>query len=156
MKQGFKTLSPEEEIEFMRQELKLEQPIQLVDRIVGHFHILQTRAGFMLSLVTICLTISGFSGHRIAAAGRLPATLLALGLLLAVLSAGILFAGPLHLRWATRHACPGGLDATLIEMIKLRNSRTRLYFLAGGVLLAGLTAYMSSVILFIFITGWMA
>ena len=61
MKTVFKTLTPEQEIAFMRTELKLETPVLLLDRIVGHFTILQTRSGLLLSLVTICLTISGFS-----------------------------------------------------------------------------------------------
>lgn len=154
MKAAFKTLTPEEEIAFMRSVLKLEQPVQLMDRVVGHFNLLQARAGLLLSLVTICLTISGFSGHRIAAAGWLPALLLALGLLLAVISAAMLFSGPLQLRWATRHACDGGLDATLMAMLALRNVRTRRYRQATVLLLTGLTCYMGSVILFVLVEGF--
>jgi hypothetical protein len=153
MKTVFKTLTPEQEIAFMRTELKLETPVLLLDRIVGHFTILQTRSGLLLSLVTICLTISGFSGHRIAAAGLLPACLLALGLFLVVLCAAVLFSGPLQLRWATRHACEGGLDATLIAMLELRNFRTRRYRLATVVLFSGLTCCMSAVILFVLREG---
>lgn len=138
----------------MRAELKMEAPVALLDRVVNHFHILQTRAGLMMSLITICLTISGFSGHRIAAAGKVPAILLALGLFLAVIAAAVLIAGPLQLRWATQHACEGGLDATLQALLHLRNYRTRLYHRAGVILIVGLACYVSSVILFVCIEGF--
>lgn len=140
----------------MRRELKMEAPVDLMNRIVGHFTILQTRAGMMLSLVTICLTISGFSGHRIAAAGLLPASLLALGLFLVVFSAALLFRGPLQLRWATQHACDQGLDSTLIAMLQLRNFRTRRYHLAGSILFLGLASYMGAVVLFVLMEGFAA
>ena len=150
----FQILTPAEELVYMREELKLDSPVALHDRIVAHFTILQARSGLMLSLITICLTISGFSGHRIAAAGWVPALLLALGLLLCVMAAVVLFTGPLQLRWATRHACEGGLEPTLIAMLELRNFRTRRYHLAGGILIAGLTCYMSAVILFVLLEGF--
>ncbi|WFB36392.1 hypothetical protein P3T73_01255 [Kiritimatiellota bacterium B12222] len=154
MERSLKTLSPEEEIAYMRDVLKMEAPTAFLDRIVGHFTILQARAGLMLSLITICLTISGFSGHRIAAAGWLPASLLSLGLCFAVLSAILLFLGPLRLRWATQHACQGPLENTLVAMLKLRNLRTHRYHVAGFILLLGLTCYMSSVILFVLKEGF--
>lgn len=153
MKRVLQTLSPLEELAFLREEMKVTEPVDLVNRIVNHFTILQTRAGLMLSLITICLTISGFSGHRIAETGLVPALLLALGLFLNVLSAGLLFTGPLQLRWATQHACEGGLEPTLLAMLELRNFRTRRYHLAGVVLIGGLTCYMASVILFVVIEG---
>ncbi len=153
MKHDFRTLTPEQELAFMRSELKVEAPVALMDRIVNQFIILQTRSGLMLSLITICLTISGFSGHRIAAAGLLPAILLAMGLFLSVCAAGVLFTGPLHLRWATQHSCDAGLDATLMAMLRLRNFRTRRYFTAGIILITGLACYMSAVILFVLIEG---
>ncbi|MDF3129241.1 hypothetical protein P0Y35_08545 [Kiritimatiellaeota bacterium B1221] len=154
MKRPFKTLSPQQEIAYMRDVLQLESPVAFHDRIVSHFTILQARSGLMLSLITICLTISGFSGHRIAAAGWVPALLLACGLLLCVTSAVVLFTGPLQLRWATQHACDGGLEPTLIAMLDLRNFRTRRYHLAKGILMVGLTCYMSAVILFVLMEGF--
>lgn len=138
----------------MRKELRMEAPVDLMNRIVGHFTALQTRSGLMLSLVTICLTISGFSGHRIAAVGIFPALLLSSGLFLVLCAAAILFRGPLQLRWATQHACDEGLDATLIAMLKLRNFRTRRYHLAGFVLFVGLSCYMGSLILFVLQEGF--
>jgi hypothetical protein len=156
MKNALKTLTPEQELAFMRRELKMEAPVELMNRIVGHFTALQTRSGLMLSLVTICLTISGFSGHRIAAAGIFPALLLSLGLFLVVCAAALLFRGPLQLRWATQHACDDGLDATLIAMLKLRNFRTRRYQQAAFVLFAGLSCYMGAVILFVLAEGFAA
>ncbi|MDA3873859.1 MAG: hypothetical protein PF795_07850, partial [Kiritimatiellae bacterium] len=82
MKLSLNTLSPGEELAHMRETLLIREPLVLLDRVVGHFTVLQTRAGLLLSLITLCLTITGFSGHRIASTGFLPAILLSMGLAL--------------------------------------------------------------------------
>lgn len=153
MKPSLKTLSPTDELAHMRETLLIQEPLALLDRVVGHFRVLQTRAGLLLSLITLCLTITGFSGHRIASTGLLAALLLSVGLTLVVLAAGILFSGPLQLRWATRYRSDEGLDATLVAMLELRNVRTHRYHLAGGVLLLGLSGYMGALILSVLFGG---
>jgi predicted lysophospholipase L1 biosynthesis ABC-type transport system permease subunit len=150
---ALKLLSPEEEIRYMRDVLKIEQPAALVDRLISNYMVLQVRSSMLMSLITLCLTISGFSGHRIASAGPIAATFLSLGLALAVCSAILLMRGPLKLRWTTRHACPEGLDATLISLIDVRDKRTQSYHRAATVLVIGLSCYTISVILFVFTTG---
>jgi len=143
----FHILSPEEELRYMREVLDIREPARLLDRVIEYFNVLQTRSAMLMSLVTLCLTISGFSGHRISAAGPAPALLLAVGLALSVCSAILLLLGPLQLRWATRRRCGEGLDATLVALLTLRNRRTRRYHTAAAVLVLGLTAYVGAVIL---------
>lgn len=150
MPSPFQILSPDEELRYMREVLEIREPAKLLDRVIEYFNVLQTRSAMLMSLVTLCLTISGFSGHRIAAAGTLPAALLSIGLALSVSSAVLLLMGPLQLRWATRRRCDEGLDATLTALLTLRNVRTRRYHAAAGVLVLGLTAYVGAVILSIF------
>ncbi len=147
MRHTLKVHSPEEEIAYMRDTLGLREPSALLDRVIGNFNVLQARSAMLLSLISLCLTISGFSGHRIAAAGDGPAVLLAMGMGFAVVSAVLLLLGPLQLRWATRRSCPGGFDHTLLELLRLRDTRTRRYHLATLFLVVGLASYILSVIL---------
>jgi len=153
IRQSLTLLPPQEELRYMREELLLEKPTEVLDRIAHNFMVLQTRAGMLLSLITLCLTISGFSGHRIAGSGLLPGMLMSLGLILAVSAAVLLMMGPLQLRWITRQACPDGFESTVIHLLELRNLRTRRYHKAAVVLLAGLTCYIASVVLFVVRTG---
>ncbi len=131
----------------MRQVLGIDRKEALLDRVIDNFNVLQARSAMLLSLVTLCLTISGFSGHRIAASGTVPALLLAFGLALVVLSAVLLMLGPLQLRWATRRRCGESLDELLEALIHLRNLRTRRYHIAVMILILGLSAYVASVVL---------
>jgi len=147
MRPPFQLHSPAEEVQFMRQVLGIDRQDALLDRVIGNFNVLQARSAMLLSLVTLCLTISGFSGHRIAAAGALPAVLLSVGLALVVLSAVLLMLGPLQLRWATRRRCGESLDELLEALIHLRNVRTRRYHIAVMILILGLSAYVASVVL---------
>lgn len=147
MSSPFQLHTPAEEVRFMRQKLGIEDRAALLDRVIGNFNVLQARSAMLLSLVTLCLTISGFSGHRIASSGKVPALLLSAGLALVVVSAILLMLGPLQLRWATRRRCGESLDDLLEGLIHLRNVRTRRYHLAVLVLILGLSAYVGSVVL---------
>lgn len=153
MTASLQTQTPEEELRYWREVLLINDPARLLDRVVDSFNVLQTRSALLLSLITLCLTISGFSGHRIAAAGPRAAGCLALGLALSVVSAVLLLRGPLRLRWATRLASPEGLDATVVALIRQRDLRTRAYHRAAAALVAGLASYTASLILFILLEG---
>lgn len=150
MPSPFTILSPAEELRYMREVLDIREPARLLDRVIDYFNVLQTRSAMLMSLVALCLTISGFSGHRIAAAGKVPALLLSVGLALSVSSAVLLMLGPLQLRWATRRRCGEDFDGTLMELLALRDRRTRRYHTAAVVLVLGLTAYVSAVVLSLF------
>jgi hypothetical protein len=147
MSAPFQLHTPEEEVCFMRQVLGIEREEALLDRVIDNFNVLQARSAMLLSLVTLCLTISGFSGHRIAASGPVPAALLSVGLALVVVSAVLLMLGPMQLRWATRRRCGESLDELLAALIHLRNKRTRRYHIAVLILILGLSAYVGSVVL---------
>lgn len=153
MSTPFKILTPAEEVRYMRRVLGLTEPAVLLDRVIKAFDVLQARSAMLLSLVTLCLTISGFSGHRIAEAGMVPALFLSVGLCLSVASGVLLLTGPLQLRWATRRVCGEGPDETLEALLGLRNRRTRCYHLAALVLVLGLSSYVLAVVLSVFPGG---
>gem|GEM_PF-642263 len=153
MPKHLKILSPEEELRFMREELQMHEPAAILDRVIGNYGVLQARSAMLLSLISLCLTVSGFSGHRIAAAGLIPALCLAVGLLLALSSAVMLMLGPLQLRWATRRRCDGGMEQTLLSLIRLRDQRTKRFHHAVLCLVLGLSFYVAAVVQFVLLEG---
>ena len=145
-------LNPHEELEHLKAIYgEDDQAEKLYDNLTDSFNVLQNRAQMLLSLITITLTITGFSGPRIAESSPLARISIAAGLILVLLSALILMAGPLRLRWCTRLRS-GSIDQSLLKLIRQRNARTRRYHLASLSLVLGLIGYVTSVISFL-ITG---
>lgn len=120
--------------------------------VTGHFQALQTRSQLLISLVTIALTITGFSGPTMARSGVTVAVLLAMGLLLVLSAALVLILGILTLKWVT--APPIGDDVTaLAAILRRRDQKTRLFTVGLALLSAGLTAYTLAVVFFLLLSG---
>lgn len=119
-----------------------------IDELRNSFNTIQARAQMLLSLIALCLTITGFSGPRMAASGIFARYGLAVGLLLALVSACILLTGPLNLQWVTAERAEAS-DDCLIELIKRRNKRTNRLRLATLILVLGLSAYVLAVVAFL-------
>lgn len=141
-------LTPAEELEYLKEIYGEENRHTLFTTITDSFNVLQNRAQMLLSLITITLTITGFSGPSIAETGTVARVAIAVGLGFVLLSALVLMAGPLRLNWGTRSR-DGGMDQSLIQLIKQRNLRTRRYHLASASLVIGLIGYVTSVITFL-------
>jgi hypothetical protein len=137
-------LAPEEELEFWREIYGAELRPTVFGILRDSFNILQVRSQMLLGLITICLTITGFSGIRIAAVGALPRGLMLLGILGVLVSAVLLFIGPLQVRWITQLRADTP-EATIIALIHRRNYRTVQYHAAVICLLIGLSGYVLSV-----------
>ncbi len=115
------------------------------------FATLQARSHVLLSLVTICLTITGFSGPKVAASGEISKVAMVIGLCLALSSGGCLLVGAFDLHWITRYSA-GSVDDSLLHIIGIRNRRTRIYRIAMLLLIAGLTSYVASVVVYMLTT----
>ena len=102
----------------------------------------------LLGLATICLTITGFSGPRMAQSNAYSRFFIAFGLTFVLASVIAIVVGPLRLRWITAWRA-GSLDETLLENLKRRDSKTRFYRLATLLLLIGLTGYLLSLIFYL-------
>jgi hypothetical protein len=137
-------LGPREELEYLR-EIHGDDQGRLFSILVESFNVLQYRAQLLLGLITICLTITGFSGPRIAESGTVAKLSLIAGLALVLCSALIILVGPLQLRWGTQRRGET-LDESLIFLIHVRNQRTRRYHTASALLILGLFGYVGSVI----------
>ncbi|MFA5687581.1 MAG: hypothetical protein WC959_00275 [Kiritimatiellales bacterium] len=142
-----KKLSPSEELEFLK-EIYEADFARIFSELKDMFATLHTRSQMLLGLATICLTITGFSGPRIAQSSVFGGVFIGLGLLLVLLSVTAVIAGPLHLRWASAWRA-GTPDETVIEQLRRRNQKTALYKTAMVLLVAGLFNYLISLILFL-------
>ena len=141
-------LSPPEELEHLKEIYGPEEHDRLYEVLTDSFNVLQNRAQMLLSLITITLTITGFSGPSIAASGLLARIAIAFGLVLVLASALILITGPLRLNWCTNWKS-STMDRSLIKLIHQRNFRTRRYHLASLTLVLGMIGYVTSVVSFL-------
>lgn len=144
---SLKKLTPEEELVFLKQ-IHGEEYGKLFASIREAFSILQTRSQMLLGLATICLTITGFSGPRMAASNPFSRFFIGFGLSFVLAAVIAVVTGPLRFRWVTAWKAET-LDETLIENIKRRDLKTRLYGIATVLLLTGLTGYLLSMICYL-------
>ena len=116
-----------------------------IDVLMSQFTVLQTRAQLLLSLATLTLTITGFSGPRIAAAGAFCRYALTTGLVLVLISVLLILGQGLRVRWVTPFR--GQTDEELlVTIIGYRDTKTRSFGWQIGLLGAGLAAYVAGVI----------
>ena len=142
------SLTPAEELEYLKTIYGENQAEKLFAQLTDSFNVIQNRAQMLLSLITITLTITGFSGAKITESSLFARLSIAFGLGFVLLSALILMAGPLRLNWCTRSRSKS-LDQSLIKLIEQRNFRTERYHQASIALVIGLIGYVSSVISFL-------
>lgn len=121
-----------------------------MERLTWQFSIMQGRSQLLLTLGTITLTITGFSGPRIADSGPLARLGLCVGLFLVLLAMLVLLAN-LRIRWLSEFLT-GDPQRDLTAMIRYRNGKTKSYLAQITLLGTGLIFYVGAVILFL-ITG---
>ncbi|NQZ57367.1 MAG: hypothetical protein HRT88_07840 [Lentisphaeraceae bacterium] len=138
-----KELSPQEELKFLKDIHQDPQSEKAYAMLRDSFNVLQARSQMLLGLVTICLTITGFSGIKIAESGMAAKTAIFFGITSTLITALLLVVGPLNLRWLTKFRA-GSVEDTLIDLIRRRDQRTRLYHLASAFLILGVGGYTLS------------
>ncbi|MEI8207169.1 MAG: hypothetical protein WCG03_09860 [Kiritimatiellales bacterium] len=142
-----KKLTPEEEVEFLK-EIHGEDYGQLFGVVKESFALLQTRSQMLLGLATICLTITGFSGPKMAQSNSFSRFFIGFGLSFVLAAILAVVAGPLRLQWMTAWKADS-LDETLVKNICRRDYKTRLYRTATILLMIGLAGYLLSLIFYL-------
>lgn len=143
-----KFLSPKEEAHLM---MKLFPSWTECYKIINHhFDVLQSRNQMMLTLSTLTLTITGFSGPKIASDNFLSRIFLVLGLLTVLSSTIIILLSTLKIRWLTQDGIEEPIDI-LISLIARRNRRTKLFHIQLITLMSGLSLYVGGVIIYLLI-----
>ena len=141
-------LSPKEELEFLKEIHGGDDYAKLFGVLKDSFTLLQTRAQMLLGLATICLTITGFSGPRMAQSNVYSRFFIGFGLTFVLFSVMALVVGPLRLRWMTAWKAES-VEQTIILHLHQRNLRTKFYRVAMALLMIGLTGYLLSLVFFL-------
>jgi len=113
-----------------------------------HFDVIQARSQLLLTISTLALTITGFSGPKIAQTNDFARYSMALGISFVLFGMVFLLLGGLRIHWTTQFF-EDTSEETLVRIIKYRNSKTRFYFVQLTFLVIGLAAYVASVITYL-------
>jgi hypothetical protein len=141
-------LSPVEELDFMKEIHGADDYAKLFAVVKDSFSLIQTRAQMLLGLATICMTITGVSGPRMAASNPYSRFFIGFGLSFVLASVIAIVVGPLRFRWITAWRAES-MDQTLLENLKRRDSKTLFYRIATLLLLIGLTGYLLSLVFYL-------
>lgn len=118
-----------------------------IERITWQFNTIQSRSQLLLTLATITLTITGFSGPKIAESSQLARWGLGLGLALILITVLLLLSN-LRIRWLSKFLT-GDAERDLAAMIRHRDEKTRWYRVQITLLGAGLASYVSAIIIYL-------
>lgn len=118
--------------------------------ITHQFDVLQSRTHMMLTLATLTLTITGFSGPKIAASNVVSQYAMVFGLVFVLSAVVVTLAGTLRIRWLTQIGT-GEPEQVLCDMIAYRNLKTRLFRIELTLLVVGLTLYVVSVVTYMLV-----
>lgn len=142
-------LEPREELSYLQEIYGHGQNEKILGFLTDTYNTLQARAQTLLSLVTIILTIAGFSGPAIAASGRVGQLGVSIGVMLVVVSAITTLGGVLQLRWTTQQR-EDTVENSFVALLERRNRRTRYYHAAFILLVAGLGVYVAGLVSYVF------
>lgn len=143
--------SPEEEAKQLLAVQKDNGLKGATELLMQQFMVLQTRAQIMLTITTLTLTITGFSGPKIAASGMFSRMAMVAGILATLASTLLILGGSLRIRWVSQFRGDNDLDL-VTRVIRYRNGKTNLFFAEICLLVLGLASYVSSVVAY-FLSG---
>jgi hypothetical protein len=112
--------------------------------IIEQFTKLQNRSQILLTVATIALTVTGFSGSKIAATGPIPRLLIVTGLAFVLSGIIVLLCQTLTLKWATQIRLSSN-EKTLEAILIHRNKKTHTYCVALLLVVTGLSLFVSSI-----------
>jgi hypothetical protein len=112
------------------------------------FDVIQGRSQLLLTLSTLVLTITGFSGPKIAQTNPFARYSLAFGIVFVLAGMVILLLGGLRIRWTTQFN-EETAELTVSRIIRYRNAKTKLYFVELALLVIGLAAYVAAVVTYL-------
>ena len=125
--------------------------VKSLDMLKGMFSTIQTRGQLLLTLATITLTITGFSGARIVeSGGALARWGLGVGLVFVLISIALILSN-LRIRWLSTFS--GTAREILLQILRYRDEKTNWYLLQVTLLTIGLTCYVGAVIAFVVRVG---
>lgn len=118
--------------------------------ITGQLNLLQTRHQMMLTLGTLTLTITGFSGPKMAASNAISKYGMIFGIFWVLLSIVAILLSTVNLVWVTQFHGETDED-TLVLLIERRNLRTKMFHMQLTMLVIGLSSYVVAVIAYLYL-----
>ncbi len=119
-----------------------------METINQQLQVLQTRSQLLLTLATLTLTITGFSGPKIAQTNALARGTMAGGLVLVLMATVLVLLGALRIHWITQVQAETDRE-TLTAILGYRNRKTALYRAQLVLLVLGLASYVTSVVTYL-------
>ena len=145
-----KRIKPFEEAELMFSTFK--DFSKCYNIITSQLNILQSRHQMMLTLATLTLTITGFSGPKMAASNDISKYSMIIGIFWVLLSIIAILLSSINLVWFTQFH--GETDEETLELlIERRNLRTKMFHGQLFMLVIGLTAYVIAVMGYLYLGG---
>jgi hypothetical protein len=121
-------------------------PGRAYEVVQSQFSVLVLRTQVMLSLSGIVITVTGFSGRTIAQTSEVARLLVAAGILIVLLAAGVGIGGVLRLRWLTQELTED-TEQTLTRMLDLRDTKSRYLAVALVLFVVGFACYCVAIAL---------
>ncbi|TVR13226.1 MAG: hypothetical protein EA401_07300 [Planctomycetota bacterium] len=120
-----------------------------IAHVEAHLGVVQARSQFLLTIGTLALTITGFSGPTIAASSVFSAVGLSCGLLLVLSALILLLLGSLRIRWITQ-LIDDDPEASVARALAWRDRKARSFAVQLVLLVCGLTSYVLALVWYFF------
>ncbi len=118
--------------------------------VVAHVNAIQSRQQTLLTLATLTLTITGFSGPSMAASNVVSKYSMIFGISIVLFSMVMILVNILKFNWFTQIK-EKDFEATLAKLIKYRNARNDEFKKELVLLTIGLSCYVIAVIAYLFL-----
>jgi hypothetical protein len=125
---------------------------EVLRTMTSQFAVLQHRSQLLLTLCTLTLTITGFSGPKIAASGEGARWAMIIGIALVLVGLVLLLLSSLVVRFASQFLALDESRAAFANLIRYRNRKTAWYRWQLGCVVLGLSGYVAAVMQFL-LTG---
>jgi uncharacterized membrane protein YjjB (DUF3815 family) len=119
-----------------------------LDIIRHQFDVIQARSQLLLTVGTLALTITGFSGPAIARSGVFARYSMTVGIVFVLAALIVLLTGGLRIQWMTQFVSTDRRQM-LIDIIQYRDQKTTLYMIELSLLVIGLSFYVASVVAYL-------
>ncbi len=111
-------------------------------KVLQHqFSVLHQRTQTIFALGGLTITVTGFSGHRIVAAGPWSAIPLVLGLIFVLIALFLALYGVYKIRFISQFRAED-VESSFAMVLNARDQKTRIFNFALSLLLVGLTLYV--------------
>ena len=117
-----------------------------ISTTVTQFAVLQGRSQFLLTLCTLTLTITGFSGPKIISSGELSRWMMVVGVTFVLIGLVLVLATSLNVHFATQFLAEDEPRAGLSKLIAYRNRKTVWYRWQLVIIAIGLACYVIAVL----------